>query len=217
MVLLRRRGHTVRCLRGMPLTYRVNEVMYTIQGEGFWSGRAAVFVRLSGCNLWSGLEKDRATAICTFCDTDFVDGTVYDLKELITEIGKVDNHCGFVVLTGGEPGLQIDGDLIDELHNWGYYIAVETNGTKPLPVGVDWICVSPKTPTIRQVHGDEMKLVYPQKIRPEWFESHDFDHFWLSPMDGPNLTANTAAAVDYVHENPRWRLNTQTHKQIGIR
>lgn len=201
------------------MTYRVNEVFYTLQGEGFWSGRAAVFCRFSRCNLWSGIEEDRATAICSFCDTDFTSYTEYtelELAEKIDNLAPSDNRM--VVFTGGEPALQLDEDLISTLQMWGFYVAVESNGTLPLP-DVDWVCISPKTPTLRVTVGNELKLVYPQngRIKPERYEGLNFEHFWLSPMDGPSLAANTARAVDYVKANPRWRLNTQMHKQIGIR
>lgn len=200
------------------MTYRINEIFYTLQGEGHWTGSPAVFIRFSGCNLWSGLEKDRAAAICQFCDTNFTDYTEYTLRELITEIRAASAECGFVVLTGGEPALHVDGDLIDELSNWGYYIAVETNGTKPLPPGVDWVCVSPKTPRIRVESADELKLVFPQRrVTPDMFDVSHFTHAWISPMDGPELDKNTVAAIEFVKANPAWRLNTQAHKRIGIR
>ena len=198
------------------MTYQINDLFHTLQGEGYWTGRAAIFVRFSMCNLWTGKEADRASAICTFCDTDFTDHTEYTLKELVAAINAV-GDCGFVVLTGGEPMLQVDTDLVDELHNWGYYIAIETNGTLPVADGIDWVCVSPKTPRIRVEFGDELKLVYPQqRITPDMFDTNHFSHSWLSPMDGPNLAENTALAVEYVKANQQWRLNTQTHKQIGI-
>ena len=224
MVLLRRRGHTMRCLWGMPMTYRINEIFYTLQGEGHWTGRAAVFIRFSGCNLWTGQEQDRASAICTFCDTDFTNYTEYETTgEVVQAVAELlpdnawDERTPMVVITGGEPMLQFDQPLARALLSMPMYVAIETNGTKPIPFFVDWVCVSPKTPTIK-TGGDELKLVYPQeRIRPEMFDTTQFDHAWLSPMDGPNLAENTAAAIDYVHENPRWRLNTQTHKIWGIK
>lgn len=204
--------------------YLVNEVFMTLQGEGYWTGRPAVFCRFSRCNLWTGREEDRATAICRFCDTDFLHGERVSLDDLI---GRVCTAwpTGFghgdpmVVLTGGEPTLQADKLLMDELHNYGFYIAIETNGTRTLPGGLDWVCVSPKAGTQVAVQsGDELKLVYPQDgADPELFERWAFDHFWLSPMDGPELTDNTAATVAYVLGHPRWRLNVQTHKLVGVR
>lgn len=205
------------------MTYRVNEVFYTIQGEGRWTGRPAVFCRFSGCNLWSGHEGDRASAICSFCDTDFVASVGYEAEDLIDAIEDCwprPERYGYrmVVFTGGEPGLQLDWQLVYELHLLGYYVAVETNGTKKLPDNIDWVCVSPKTRTLRVLSGDELKLVYPQEgLEPERFAGKPFNHFWLSPMDGPELKENTAAAVDYVMRNPQWRLSIQTHKVIGVR
>lgn len=204
------------------MSYLVNEIFYTLQGEGYWTGRPAVFCRFSRCNLWSGLEKDRASAICKFCDTDFSEYTEYSLIELVREIVDTwkwgTGAQPMVVFTGGEPALQLDEELVAWLRVEGFYVAVETNGTLPLPAGINWICVSPKTPTVR-VCGNELKLVYPQqgRMQPETYQDLDFEHFWLSPMDGPNLVDNTRAAIDYVLAHPRWRLNTQTHKQIGIR
>lgn len=200
------------------MTYLVNEIFYTLQGEGFWTGRPAVFVRFSGCNLWTGLEADRTKAICTFCDTDFTAYTEYTAEQLVAAIDDAWQGWGgqpMVVFTGGEPALQLDRDLIQRLGGW--YLAVETNGTKPLQASVDWVCVSPKTPRIRIDFGNELKFVYPQKLSPETFEGLQFDHLWISPMDGPNLTDNTNLAVEYVLEHPQWRLNIQTHKAIGLR
>ena len=199
--------------------YRVNELFYSIQGEGYWSGRPAVFCRFSGCNLWSGKEEDRATAICTFCDTDFNAYEEFSLTQLVDEITLRWPGGGtpMVVFTGGEPTLQLDADLTNTLRNQGWYVALETNGTKPVTIPVDWVCVSPKTKTIR-TGCDELKLVYPQqRITPEMFETVDAKHFWLSPMDGPNLAANTEATYNYCLANPQWRLNIQTHKVIGKR
>jgi 7-carboxy-7-deazaguanine synthase len=206
-------------------TYRVNDLFYTVQGEGFWTGRAAVFCRFSGCNLWSGVEADRASAICTFCDTDFVAGTTYDTGELATAIDALwpgGNHK-MVVFTGGEPALQLDNDaqiLLTRLRNAGFYIAVETNGTRQFVWRelIDWVCVSPKTRRLQTSTGDEMKLVYPQaRLTPEMFSHHAFSHFWLSPMDGPAVKENTAAALAYVAEHQQWRLNIQTHKVVGVK
>lgn len=202
------------------MTYLVNEILYTLQGEGFWTGRPAVFCRLSRCNLWTGREEDRATAICSFCDTDFTSYTEYEADQLAYDIQSFWPGGGhpMVVFTGGEPALQLDEALISRVCDY-FYVAVETNGTVPFQAEVDWVCVSPKTPKLRIRDGDELKLVYPQKgrMQPETYQDLAFDNFWLSPMDGPNLKENTAAAVEYVLANPRWRLNTQTHKLIGVR
>lgn len=199
--------------------YRVNEAFLSVQGEGFWSGRPAVFVRLSGCNLWSGVEAERATAICTFCDTDFVDGHTMTAAAIYGEacnLWEGDGAEPMVVFTGGEPTLQLDQQLVNMFRAEGWYTAIETNGTRPTP-DMDWVCVSPKTPTIK-ADCDELKLVYPQqRITPDMFTDVDADHYWLSPMDGPNLAANTAAAYRYCLQHPQWRLNIQTHKVIGQR
>lgn len=207
------------CLIGGGMTYLVNSIFYTLQGEGYWSGRPAVFCRFSRCNLWTGREEDRAKSVCWFCDTDFLHGDRYGLGELVSEITRVADGCRFIVFTGGEPALQLNEALIDELHDLGFYIAVETNGTKHLHTEIDWVCVSPKeNAPLRVTDGDELKLVYPQReASPERFEGWAFDHFWLSPIDGPDLQANTAAAVEYVLAHPRWRLNVQTHKVIGVK
>ena len=199
--------------------YRVNETFLSIQGEGYWSGRPAVFCRFSGCNLWSGREEDRAGAICTFCDTNFVDYEEYSLNQLVNEITLQWPGGGtpMVIFTGGEPLLQLDDPLVDTLRDQGWYTAVETNGTKPILGDVDWVCVSPKTRTVRVTEGDELKLVYPQRVTPTMFAQLNFQHFWLSPMDGPNLVGNTAQAYRYCLDHPQWRLNTQLHKQIGVR
>lgn len=199
--------------------YEVNEVFLTVQGEGHWSGRVAVFCRFSGCNLWNGIEADRAVAICTFCDTDFVASEEFSLTQLVSEITSQwrGTENPMVVFTGGEPTLQLDEPLVAALRGQGWYVAIETNGTKPIPFYVDWVCVSPKTPVIR-TGGNELKLVYPQeRITPDMFDTDCWDHTWLSPMDGPNVAANTKAAFQYCLDHPEWRLNTQTHKQIGIR
>lgn len=209
------------------MTYAVKETFRTLQGEGRHAGRAAVFLRFSRCNLWSGREADRAEAVCRFCDTDFVgtdgDGgglfrTAADLAAHVAEVWGSGRDHRFVVCTGGEPALQLDVDLVDALHGAGFEIAVETNGTLPLPDGLDWICMSPKAGTdVVVVAGDECKVVFPQdRLDPAEFETLDFDHFLLSPMDGPDRAANTAAAVAYCLEHPRWRLSLQTHKVLGI-
>jgi 7-carboxy-7-deazaguanine synthase (Cx14CxxC type) len=201
------------------MSYRVNEIFYSIQGEGYWSGRSVVFCRFSGCNLWSGVENERAAAICTFCDTDFVAFQEHTLDRLVSEITSLWPGGGspMVVFTGGEPLLQLDSTLTAALRHQGWYVAVETNGTKPINFAVDWVCVSPKTRTIKPV-PDELKLVYPQeRITPELFADCGADYFWLSPMDGPNLPENTAAAFRYCLDHPNWRLNIQTHKVIGAR
>lgn len=208
------------------MTYQVKEIFHTLQGEGCHAGRSAVFVRFAGCNLWTGREEDRSDAVCTFCDTDFVGtdglggGKFADADALArAAAGAWPGGDGmFCVLTGGEPILQVDGTLIDALHAEGFEIAVETNGTLPVPDGIDWVCVSPKsTAALEQTSGDELKLVYPQAdAMPETFEGLDFRHFLLQPMDGPDLAANTKAAVDYCKTHPAWRLSLQTHKVLGI-
>jgi 7-carboxy-7-deazaguanine synthase len=207
--------------------YAVKEIFYTLQGEGANAGRAAVFCRFAGCNLWSGREVDRAAANCRFCDTDFVgtDGqgggkfpSAEDLATAVLRAWQGGAHGRFVVLTGGEPALQVDAPLIDALHAHGFSIAIETNGTLELPAGIDWICVSPKAGNpLRQTQGDELKLVYPQDgLAPDSLIGLDFMRFFLSPMDNAALAENTAAAVAYVKANPVWRLSVQTHKRIGI-
>jgi 7-carboxy-7-deazaguanine synthase (Cx14CxxC type) len=212
------------------VAYTVKECFYTLQGEGVNAGRAAVFCRFAGCNLWTGREADRATAVCTFCDTDFVgvgpDGGKFATAEALATFVKsrwpADAPASvrpFVVCTGGEPLLQLDRAAIDALHAEGFEIAVETNGTQPDPGGLDWICVSPKAEApLVLTHGDELKLVYPQETaRPERFEALDFRHFLLQPMDGPAATANMAEALAYCLAHPRWRLSVQTHKALRIR
>jgi len=211
------------------MTYSVKEMFYTLQGEGARAGHPAVFCRFAGCNLWSGREADRSTAICQFCDTDFVgtDGThggKFDsapaLAAAIASFWPAhDTAHRLVVLTGGEPLLQVDAALVDALHTQGFTIAVETNGTVEPPPGIDWLCMSPKAGSQRVVgHGQELKLVFPQAgAEPALYESLNFEHFYLQPMDGPQAAANTAAAVAYCQANPRWRLSLQTHKLIGIR
>src|SRR5882672_1087693 len=207
--------------------YQVKEIFYTLQGEGMNTGRPAVFCRFAGCNLWSGHEKDRASAVCKFCDTDFVgtDGTAggkYETPEAlagaIEHRWRGDKARRFVVLTGGEPALQADPDLVDALHARGFDIAIETNGTLELPAGLDWVCVSPKAGAPLKVkRGDELKLVYPQSVPPAEYETLAFEHFLLQPMDGPDAPANTERAIAYCLEHPKWRLSLQTHKVIGIR
>jgi 7-carboxy-7-deazaguanine synthase len=208
--------------------YQVKEIFYTLQGEGANAGRPAVFCRFAGCNLWSGREADRADAVCKFCDTDFVgtDGTgggrfalADDLAHAVRAEWGGGRSRRLVVLTGGEPMLQVDAALIEALHQAGFEIAIETNGTLRVPRAIDWICVSPKAGAdLVQTSGDELKLVYPQAgLLPEAVEMLDFDHRYLQPMDGPDVAANTAAAVDYAKANPAWRVSIQTHKLIGIR
>jgi 7-carboxy-7-deazaguanine synthase (Cx14CxxC type) len=210
------------------MSYAVKEIFLTLQGEGAHAGRAAVFCRFSGCNLWSGREEDRATAACTFCDTDFVglDGTrggryatADALAETIADEWGAGREDRFVVITGGEPLLQVDERLIAALHARGFSIAVETNGTLDAPPGLDWICVSPKAGTeLRLRAGHELKLVYPQAgAPPEDFAALAFERFSLQPMDGPAQAANVALAVAYCLQHPRWRLSLQTHKTLGIR
>jgi 7-carboxy-7-deazaguanine synthase len=209
------------------MTYSVKEIFLTLQGEGGQTGRAAVFCRFSGCNLWSGREQDRAGAICTFCDTDFVgtDGegggrfaSPEALAEAVSECwgGGMENRL--VVCTGGEPLLQLDLPLIAALHARGFSIAVETNGTIAAPPGLDWICVSPKADApLAQTTGQELKLVYPQAgVDPARFEGLAFERFFLQPMDGPDREANTKAAVAYCLAHPHWRLSVQTHKHLGL-
>ena len=210
------------------MTYTVKEIFYTIQGEGANAGKAAVFCRFSGCNLWSGREEDRSRAVCKFCDTDFIgvgpDGGRFATADLLARRVRDAWRGGFeirplVVCTGGEPLLQLDDDLITALHDEGFAVAVETNGTRSAPEGIDWICVSPKAgaPLVQQ-SGDELKLVYPQEgAPPEMFESLDFDHFFIQPMDGPEIDANTRLAIEYCMANPKWRLSIQTHKLVGVR
>ncbi len=211
------------------MTYAVKEIFYTLQGEGARSGRTAVFLRFPGCNLWNGVEDDRAAAACTFCDTDFVgtDGTgggkFADAQTLAKAVAALWPTCTFaqpyVVCTGGEPLLQLDDALIAALHIHDFEIAVETNGTILPPPGIEWVCVSPKAGAELAVEsGQELKLVYPQEgAPPERFADLLFDHYFLQPMDGPDCAANTEAAVRYCLEHPQWRLSLQTHKVIGIR
>lgn len=207
--------------------YQIKEIYYTLQGEGANAGRPAIFCRFAGCNLWSGVEQDRATAVCRFCDTDFVgtngrNGGKYAnasmLVDMIAAASGDDVAPTLVVLTGGEPMLQVDDALIAALHDEGFEVAIETNGTFKVPRAIDWITVSPKAgSTLVQRAGNELKLVYPQiGLAPEQCAGLEFDYRYLQPMDGPEREANTAAAIDYCKANPEWRLSLQTHKLIGI-
>ena len=218
------------------MSYAVKEIFPTLQGEGAHAGRVAVFCRFAGCNLWSGREADRANAVCQFCDTDFIgtDGTLGGRYGSAEELARAvaaqwtgtrengQDHCQdhrYVVLTGGEPLLQVDAALVDALHACGFEIGVETNGTILPPEGLDWICVSPKAGSELVLrHGDELKLVYPQAdAMPQAFEGLAFERFSLQPMDGPDVAENTARAIDYCLRHPQWRLSLQTHKTLGIR
>ena len=220
--------------------YTVKELFYTLQGEGANAGRAAVFCRFSGCNLWTGRDQDRERAVCRFCDTDFVgvgpDGGRFAAAGELAAVVAARWTAGtgqtpaesraagvrpLVVCTGGEPLLQLDAAAVDALHAAGFEVAVETNGTRPAPPGLDWVCVSPKAgaPLVLRA-GDELKLVYPQaepEAQPERFAELAFRQFWLQPMDGPRLAENTRAAVAYCLAHPRWRLSVQTHKIAGVR
>jgi 7-carboxy-7-deazaguanine synthase (Cx14CxxC type) len=212
--------------------YTVKEVFYTLQGEGYHTGRPAVFCRFSGCNLWTGRDADRAGAVCKFCDTDFVgvgpDGgrfaTATELAQRVVSAWPKAASPGsrpYVVCTGGEPLLQLDAPLVDAFHEVGFEVAVETNGTQPAPAGIDWICVSPKAAApLTLLNGHELKLVYPQaeqEAHPDRFEGLDFRHFSLQPLDGPELQQNTRLAVEYCLAHPKWRLSLQTHKLLGLR
>ncbi len=214
------------------MTYTVKEIFYTLQGEGVNAGRPAVFCRFAGCNLWTGREADRAHAVCQFCDTDFVgvgpDGGKFKTAEQFASAVRSrwpgnapDNVTPFVVCTGGEPLLQLDHAAIDALHALGFEVAVESNGTIAAPDGIDWLCVSPKAnATLVQTRGSELKLVFPQDGvagDPAHYADMEFEHFLLQPMDGPQRAENTAAAIAYCLEHPRWRLSVQTHKDIGVR
>lgn len=210
------------------MTYSVKEIYYTLQGEGAQTGRAAVFCRFTGCNLWSGSERDRETAICKFCDTDFVgiDGpgggkfkTADALADAIAEkwpTGKAGRP--YVVCTGGEPLLQLDQALVNALHTRGFEVAVETNGTLEAPLGLDWICVSPKsTSPLLLKAGNELKLVYPQSdALPEHFEGMHFEQFFLQPQDGPDISRNVKQTIEYCMAHPKWRISLQTHKLLNI-
>ncbi|MDZ7587921.1 MAG: 7-carboxy-7-deazaguanine synthase [Parasphingorhabdus sp.] len=209
------------------MTYAVKEMFPTLQGEGMQAGRRAVFIRFAGCNLWSGLERDRAGAVCNFCDTDFVGtngqngGKFADaaaLSDAAAGLWGEEQDCRYVVLTGGEPMLQVDDALVTALHDQGFEIAIESNGTLPVNSGIDWVCISPKSGSETvQRSGDELKLVWPQP-GSDWraMEHWDFAHHLVQPMDGPDQTANIRLALDFVAQNPRWRLSLQTHKMIGI-
>lgn len=211
------------------MTYSVKEIFYTLQGEGANAGRAAVFCRFVGCNLWSGREADRASAVCRFCDTDFIgtDGTDGGKYKTAEDLAKAieahwpnsDRQRRFVVLTGGEPMLQIDETLINNLHDFGFTVAVETNGTVAAVKGIDWVCVSPKAGTdIVVTQGQELKLVFPQQdIDPGHFTQLAFENFYIQPMDGPDRAKNSKAAIEYCQSHPMWNLSTQTHKVLGIR
>jgi 7-carboxy-7-deazaguanine synthase len=208
------------------MSYTVKEIYYTLQGEGANAGRAAVFCRFAGCNLWTGREEDRANAICQFCDTDFLGtngpggGKYETAHSLANAIGEIWPNGGtpLVVFTGGEPYLQLDADLVSELHKKGFEIAVETNGTIAKSLDLDWICVSPKANSDVVIRsGHELKLVFPQReAMPEQFTDWDFQHFFLQPMDGPERERNTRLATEYCLEHPKWRLSLQTHKLLGI-
>ena len=209
------------------MSYTIKEIFYTLQSEGLHTGRAAVFCRFAGCNLWSGREKDRTQAICQFCDTDFVgvdgpSGGQFSSAQMLVEkvVSIWGNEVGkpFVVCTGGEPLLQLDTVLIEKFHQAGFEIAVETNGTLAAPAGLDWICVSPKAhaPLVLQ-RGNELKLIYPQlDAPPEHFQHFDFKYFFLQPLDGPQREINTQLALRYCLKHPQWRLSLQTHKWLGI-
>jgi 7-carboxy-7-deazaguanine synthase (Cx14CxxC type) len=213
----------------VAMSFTVKEIFYTLQGEGAQAGRAAVFCRFTGCNLWTGLEKDRAAAICNFCDTDFVGfdgeggGRFADAPALAAAIdARWPTNAGgrkFVVCTGGEPLLQMTADFVRALHERGFEVAIETNGTILPPPGIDWICVSPKANAdLLLGHGSELKLIFPQEgADPLSYEQLDFAHFFLQPMDGPELTRNTELAVRYCLDHPKWRLSLQTQKVLGIK
>jgi 7-carboxy-7-deazaguanine synthase len=214
--------------RGIGVTYSIKEIFYTLQGEGAHAGRPAVFCRFSGCNLWSGREADRASAVCTFCDTDFVGtdgergGKFASAAALALEIGSLwpDTYPAskYVVFTGGEPLLQLDAELIASMHEAGFEIAIETNGTLPVPDGVDWVCVSPKMGSQLVVNkGNELKVVIPQAMQDlSAYEGLAFDNFFVQPMDGPLALHNTRLAIETCKRNPRWKLSLQTHKMLQI-
>ena len=207
--------------------YSVKEIYFTFQGEGYHTGRPAVFCRFSGCNLWSGREEDRANAVCKFCDTDFwgtdgVEGGKYSLEKLVEKCEQIWNkefdQQPYIVFTGGEPALQLDEALIKALHAKNFEIAIETNGTLALPEDIDWICMSPKANTELVVKkGNELKLIYPQTgIDPKDVEHFDFEHYYLQPMDSPTQAENTMEVVKYCNLNPKWRISIQTHKLLNI-
>ena len=207
--------------------YQIKEMYYTLQGEGARTGRPSVFCRFTGCNLWSGREKDRSTAVCNFCDTDFVgvDGpgggkfiNALELSDAIEAFWPNEEPNKYVVFTGGEPGLQLDKNVIDHLHLKNFEVAVETNGTLDLPLNIDWLTVSPKADSILKIRtGNELKLVYPQEnVFPNSFEDLDFEIFYLQPMDNEDKDKNTQRTIQYCLENPKWKLSLQTHKYMGI-
>ena len=212
------------------MSYTVKEIFHSLQGEGFYSGRAALFCRFAGCNLWSGRDEERAKGVCQFCDTDFLGvtgpggGRFATAQALVTAISHAGPKTGgdgdnrFVVLTGGEPLLQVDAALLTRLHAQGFEVAIETNGTLKPPAGIDWICVSPKAGSEWLVRaGNELKLVFPQSgIDPKQLLTWDFDHFFIQPMDGSDYERNTRMAVDYCLAHPQWRLSLQVHKVVGI-
>lgn len=209
----------------MAKIYRIKEIFYSLQGEGFNTGKPALFIRFSDCNLWSGFEKDRTNAICRFCDTDFkgTDGenggeyTLEVLCKMILELTR-SSGCNFLIFTGGEPLLQVDDQLVNALKERGFYISLETNGTIKVPGGIDWITVSPKFGArLRQTIGDELKLVFPQDgLDPDYFLKFGFSHFFLQPKYGDELEKNTRLALQYCLDNPKWRLSLQTHKYLEI-
>jgi len=214
------------------MAYTIKEIYYTLQGEGANTGRPAVFCRFTGCNLWSGHETDRHSAVCQFCDTDFVgtDGTgggVFPNADAVAKAiaatwptnGTTREGERLVVFTGGEPLLQLDAAIVNAAHNEGFTIAIETNGTRSAPPGIDWICMSPKAGTEIELRtGNELKLVFPQAgAEPEQYASLNFEHFFLQPMDGPNVKANTEQAIAYCLKHPRWQLSLQQHKLLGLR
>jgi 7-carboxy-7-deazaguanine synthase (Cx14CxxC type) len=213
------------------LIYSVKEIFYSLQGEGFHAGRPAVFCRFAGCNLWSGIEEDRNKAVCKFCDTDFVHtngpgggkfASAEDLAEKIAQFWPSEKNGliqPFIVCTGGEPLLQLNVELITAFHKKNFFVAVETNGTILPPPGIDWLCVSPKAGAqLTVVSGQELKLVFPQAgVDPEKFIYLNFQHFFLQPLDGPDLAVNTKLAVEYILAHPKWRLSLQLHKTLGIK
>ncbi len=211
------------------MAYSVKEIFYSLQGEGAQCGRPAVFCRFAGCNLWSGVEEDRDSAACRFCDTDFVgtDGVgggkfarASDLAQVVAAAWPATQKgLPYVICTGGEPLLQLDEALIDAFHAQGFEVGIETNGTRAVPAGVDWICVSPKTPSgVVAKQGNELKLVYPQTdLPPESFEHLDFEFFYLQPMDGPERDKNTELSIRYCLLHPKWRLSLQLHKYLGLK
>ena len=207
--------------------YTIKEIYYTLQGEGFHTGRPAVFIRFSGCNLWSGLEKDRKDAICYWCDTDFIgtDGinggkyTALKIKNIVSNLWPINESAKpYVVLTGGEPLLQVNENLINELHDAGFEIGLETNGTIIPPNGIDWICVSPKANTkLKLDKGNELKVIYPQcGVNPRIYENLEFDYFYIQPMDGKNQKLTVKKSESFIMKHPQWRLSLQTHKILGI-